>query len=155
MLTPVAGDGFAFHDAAVTGVATVVVHRVGIQFFTPAPRLVNPETIAVARHRREVAGNDNLIAGFITAHKDKDRTFVIIHHQPFKAVGVKIQLVQRFMVAIGMVQIAYQALDAVMPVIAAFQQMPVQAAIVVPLPPWANSLPINSSFFPGKANIQP
>lgn len=38
-----------------------------------------------------------------------------------------------FMVAVGVVQIAHQTLDTVVPVIAAFQQMPVEAGVMVPL----------------------
>lgn len=155
MLPTVAGDRLACHAAAVAGVAPVVVHRVGVQLFTPAPRLVNPEAIAVTRYWREVARHDYLVPGFIATDKDKHRPFVVIHNKPFKAVGVKIQFVQCLMVAIGMVQIAHQTLHPVMPVVAPFQQMPVEAGVVVPLPPLGKLVAHKQQLFTGKANSQP
>ena len=60
---------------------------------------------------------------------------MVVHHQPLKAVRVEVQLVQRFVVAIGQVQVTDQTLYAVVPVVRAFQQMPVKAGIVVPFAP--------------------
>lgn len=136
-----AGDSLACHNSAVTGIAAVVVHRVGIQLFAPATRLVNPEAIAVTRYRREVAGNDDLIPRLIATDEDKHRALVIVHNQPFEAVAVKIKLVQRLVTTIGMVQVANQTLDAVVPVVAAFQQMPVEAGVVVPPRPGQTRCP--------------
>lgn len=155
MLTTVTGDGLALNHAAISGVTTVIMHRVGIQLLAPASRLVDAETVVVPRHRREVAGDDDFITGFIAAHEDKYRTLMIVDHQPFEAVGIEIKFMQRFMVAVGMVQVAHQPLDAVVPVVATLQQMPVETGVVVPLAAPGELLPINSSFLPGKANSQP
>ncbi len=153
--SPVAFNGIALHQTTVTGIAAVVVRGIGIQDFTPLAGLVNPEAIMMARYRGKVAGDDNFVAGFIPSHKDKHRALMVIHHQPLETVRVKIKLMQGFVVTVGQVQVPHQTLYAVVPVVAPFQQMPVEAGVVVPLAPWANSLPINSSFLPGKANIQP
>ncbi len=59
------------------------------------------------------------------------------------------------MVAIGVVEIAYQAaLNPVVPVIAPRQRVPVEAGVARSRHR-ANSFPINSSFLAGKAHIQP
>ena len=102
----------------------------------------------MTRHRREVAGNDYLVPGFIATDKDKYRPFVIIDNQPLKAVRVKIQFVQRLMMTIGMVQIAHQTLHPVMPVVVPFQQMPVEAGVVVPLPSLGEFIAHKQQFFP-------
>ena len=135
MFTTVAGDRVALNDAAVAGVAAVVMHGVGVELFTPAAGLVDAKTILMTRDRGEVAGDDNFVARPVATNKDKYRTLMVVHHQPFEAVGIEIQLVQRFMVTIGMVEVAHQPLDAVVPVIATFQQMPVEACVVVPFAP--------------------
>ena len=58
---------------------------------------------------------------------------MVVHHQPLKAVRIEVELVQRFVVAVGQVQVAHQTLHPVVPVVAAFQQVPVEAGVVVPL----------------------
>lgn len=155
MLTTVAGNLIAVYRAAIACITAVIVHGIGIEDFTPFARLVYAEAIIMTRYRRKVTGNDDFVTLFIATHKDQHRAFFVIHHQPFKAVRVKIQFMHCFMVAVGEVQIAHQTLDTVVPVIAAFQQMPVEAGVMVPLAALANSLPMNSSFLPGNAHIQP
>ncbi len=49
-----AGDFIAVHRTAVAGIATVVMHRVGIEDLTPFAWLIDTEAIAVAGHRRKV-----------------------------------------------------------------------------------------------------
>ncbi len=59
MLTTMAGDFIAVHRAAVAGIATVVMHRVGIEDLTPFAWLIDTEAIAVAGHRRKVTDHDD------------------------------------------------------------------------------------------------
>ncbi len=73
---------------------------------------------------------------------------MVVDHQPFEAVGVKIQLVQRFMMPVGMVQVAHQPLDAVVPVVAALQQMPVEANVMVPLAALSELIAHKQQLFP-------
>ncbi|MNR42193.1 hypothetical protein D3C85_1606780 [compost metagenome] len=49
--------------------------------------------------------------------------------------------------AIGQVEIAYQTLHAVVPVVAAFQQMPVEAGVVIPLPSLSKFIAHKQQFF--------
>ena len=100
----------------------------------------------MTRHRSKVTGNDDFVTLFIATHKDQHRAFFVIHHQPFKAVRVKIQFMHCFMVAVGEVQIAHQTLDTVVPVIAAFQQMPVEAGVMVPLAALGKFVPHEQQF---------
>lgn len=115
------GDFIAMHRAAVTGIATVVMHRIGIEDFTPFARLIDTEAIAVARYWRKIADNDNFVAGLVTTNKNQHRTFFIVNHQPFKTIAVKVEFMQRLVMAISMVQVTHQTLHPVVPVIAAFQ----------------------------------
>ena len=73
---------------------------------------------------------------------------MVVDHQPFEAVGVKIQLVQRFMMTVGMVQVAHQPLDAVVPVVAALQQVPVEAGVMVPLAALSELIAHKQQLFP-------
>lgn len=155
MLTTVAGNLIAVYRAAIACITAVIVHGIGIEDFTPFAWLINAEAIIMTRHRRKVTGNDNFVTLFIATHKDQHRAFFVIHHQPFKAVRVKIQFMHCFMVAVGVVQIAHQTLDTVVPVIAAFQQMPVEAGIMVPLTALGKFVPHEQQFLPGNAHIQP
>ena len=132
MLTTMTGDFITVHRTAVASIAAVVMHRIGIEDLTPFPRLIDTEAIAVAGHRRKVADHDDFIADLVTTHESQHRTFVVIYHQPLKAIGVKVELVQRFVMTVGVVQIAHQTLYAVVPVIATFQQVPVEAGVMVP-----------------------
>ena len=148
-------NGVALHQATVTRVAAVVVHGVGIENFAPFARLVNAEAVVFARHRREVAGDDDLVTRLVAAYKDKHRALVVVHHQPLKAVRIEVQLVQRFVVAIGQVQVTDQTLYAVVPVVRTFQQMPVKAGIVVPFAALSELVTHKQQLLPGKANSQP
>ena len=72
---------------------------------------------------------------------------MVVHYQPLEAVGVEIQLVEGFVMAIGQVQVTHQTLHAVVPVIAAFQQMPVETGVVVPLAPLGKFIAHKQQFF--------
>lgn len=148
-------DGIALDQSAVTGVTAVVMHGIGVEDFAPFTGLINAKAVMMTWNRRKVAGNDNLVARFIPAHKDKYRALMVVHHQPLKTVRIEVKLVQCFMVAVGQVQIADQPLHAVVPVVSALQQMPVEAGIVVPLAPPGELVAHKQQFLPGKANIQP
>ncbi len=101
-------DLIAVHHAAIARcLLPVIMHRISIENFTPASRLVDAKAVVVARNGRKVAGDDDLVTGFITAYKNQYRAFIVIDHQPLKAVSIEIQLMQRFMVAIGVVEIAH------------------------------------------------
>ncbi len=65
----VAGNLIAMDHAAVTGVAAMVMGRVGVQHFAPAAGLVDAEAVIVTRHRRKVAGDNHFVAGFIGSPK--------------------------------------------------------------------------------------
>lgn len=155
MLTTMTGDFITVHRTAVASIAAVVMHRIGIEDFTPFARLVNTEAIAMAGHRRKVTDHDDFIANLVTTHESQHRTFVVIHHQPLKAIGVKVELVQCFVMTIGEVQIAHQTLYAVMPVITAFQQVPVEAGVMVPFTSLRKLVAHKQQFLTGKAHIQP
>ncbi len=64
-------DLIAVHHTAIAGVATVIMHRISIENFTPASRLVDAKAVVVARNGRKVAGDDDLVTGFITAYKNQ------------------------------------------------------------------------------------
>ena len=51
------------------------------------------------------------------------------------------------MVTVGMVQVTHQSLDAMVPVVAALQQMPVEAAVVVPLAALSELIAHKQQFF--------
>ena len=59
------------------------------------------------------------------------------------------------MMTVGMVQVAHQPLDAVVPVVAALQQMPVEANVMVPLAALSELIAHKQQLFPRKANSQP
>lgn len=109
----------------------------------------------MAGHRRKVTDHDDFIADLVTTHESQHRTFIVIYHQPLKAIGVKVELVQRFVMTVGVVQIAHQTLYAVVPVIATFQQVPVEAGVMVPFTSLRKLVAHKQQFLPGKAHIQP
>lgn len=155
MLATVAGDFIAVYRAAVAGITAVVMHRVSIEDFSPFARLIDTKAIATAGYRRKVAGNDNFITGFITTNKNQHRAFVVIDHQPFKTIAVKVEFMQRFVMTVSVVQVAHQTLYAVVPVIAPFQQMPVEAGVVVPFTAPGKLVTHKQQLLTGKAHIQP
>ena len=63
----------ALHQTAVTGIAAVVMHGIGVEDFAPLTGLINAKAVMMTGYRRKVAGDDNLVARFIPAHKDKHR----------------------------------------------------------------------------------
>ena len=52
------------------------------------------------------------------------------------------------MMTVGMVQVAHQPLDAVVPVVAALQQMPVEANVMVPLAALSELIAHKQQLFP-------
>ncbi|SQD00917.1 Uncharacterised protein [Escherichia coli] len=133
MLTTVAGNLIAVYRAAIACITAVIVHGIGIEDFTPFARLVYAEAIIMTRYRRKVTGNDDFVTLFIATHKistERSLSSTTSHSKPY---GSKSSSCIAFMVAVGEVQIAHQTLDTVVPVIAAFQQMPVEAGVMVPL----------------------
>ncbi len=75
------------------------MHRISIENFTPASRLVDAKAVVVARHGVKLLAmiRYRLYHG---VQKSVPSVFIVIDHQP-PAVSIKIQLMQRFMAAIG------------------------------------------------------
>src|SRR5471030_3351323 len=147
MFTLMLADIFTVDCAGVADVAAVVEMRIGVKNFAIHPRSADANAVVGARNRREITDDNHLTGVFIAAGKGKNRVGVIVDHQPFKTARIEIQLIQRRVVAIRMVEIAYQMLNTGVPAIRIVKQMPVKAGVEIPLAPLRKLAAHKQKFF--------
>ena len=92
----------------------------------------------MARHRSEVEdhGHELLRIGVRFAEQRDNAVFGVAAIDPLEAVGVRVQLVQRFHIAIGSIEVLNPALQLGMWKV--IENPPVQAGVVIPFAPLPN-----------------
>mmetsp|Transcript_21602 Transcript_21602/g.51265 ORF Transcript_21602/g.51265 Transcript_21602/m.51265 type:complete len:788 (+) Transcript_21602:524-2887(+) len=116
---------------AVAHIAAAVVGRIGVERFLPGGHAIrHAERVALARHRRQIADDDDHAARAVAAHPGVDRVFGIVGADPLETAGLAVQPVQCALLAVERVEVTHQALHAGMAVV--LQQAPGERLGVVP-----------------------
>ena len=122
--------------------------------FRSVGRRRSPVRPAVSRREpgRQVRDADDEVAALIAPQPAEDTAVAIVPVNPLETAVVEIDLVQRRRRRYSW----FRSRSSVwIPGVRRLEQVPVERLIVVPFRSWAISLPMNSSFLPGCANIAP
>src|SRR5262249_20617977 len=134
MIEAMRGDRLAGDAAGVADIAAAVDLRVAVEELgVPA---WNRYADAVLRpgHRREVEDHHEKIAAVARIANDRDNAvLVVIAIDPPEALRIEVALVERRLRAVAPVEIAHVSMERL--VLRLIQQVPVEAAIVIPLVP--------------------
>src|SRR6185369_5808979 len=131
--TAVRGLRLRVHASQVPHAASTVLLGVAIQQLTPESARGHADTVAVARHRSEITDNQNFISRRpALAQKGNNAGGCVIAVHPFETGRISIELVQRGLLPINLVQLRHPVLHPLVHRI--LQHVPFQAHIVRPLP---------------------
>ncbi len=118
-------------SAHVAGVGAAVVSGVGVHDFAVETRIGNAEAIAAADHGSGVDdGNDEVFGVFATAEEGKNAVVGVVGVDPFETVPVELDLMERGLGSIEMIEIADEALDAAVGIV--LEEMPIEAVSFAP-----------------------
>lgn len=138
------------NTAAITHIAAAVSDPIGVDDLLIPPRFRDADAVMVARHWREVAqADDDSLRTVCLSKVGDDGVVGVAEINPLKSAPVKVDLVQRRLLAIDSVQVADQTLQPTVGLILA--EMPIQAGVMVPFPPLAELSAHEQHFFAGVA----
>ena len=106
----------AFHAAQISPTGTAVAGRVAVDHFAPEAAMRHPQHVVGARHRRHVADHQQRGCGDALqrrkrlAQEGEDAVAGVIGFNPLEAVGREIELVQRGLAAVDLIQRAHKML---------------------------------------------
>ena len=126
---------------------------VAVEHLAVVAGLRHADAVLVARHRREIADAQGETAAIPGEAGEGDHALdgiATVH--PGEAVRLAVALVERRFGPVHAIQVGHQALEAAM-VGPHIEEMPVEAAVVVPFRGLAELAPMKSSFFPGYAHM--
>jgi len=132
----VRGDRQALHTPEVTGAAAAVTLGLAVQALAPIAAPGDAEAVIVPLHRREIEHHQyRKILAITPAQIGKDALRSVTGLHPGEATGREVMPIQRRRGAQQGVEIGHPGLHAAMSGLV--EQMPIEAAIVVPLTPLA------------------
>src|SRR3981081_929420 len=133
MAAALPGNRVGVHSAIVTNIAASINLGIGIDhFFVPAVAR-NAYAISVPRNRGSIDQENERRRIFAFAHKYYDAAVGIVEIDPFKALIGIVQLPERRLGLIDIVQVLNQASQT--GVEGVIKQVPVEALIVIPFSP--------------------
>src|SRR5690348_9487493 len=136
LIESVRGRGFRVDAAVVADVAAAVNRGVAVQELGVVTLLRHADAVLGARNRREVEHHDEVLAAVArVAHHRDDAVLVVVAVDPAEARGLEVDLMEGALRLVMPVEILYEA--AQRRVRRIVEQMPIEAAIVVPLAPLA------------------
>src|SRR4051794_11484083 len=134
--SPVPADRRRFHTAEIAQSTAAILRGVAVQHLAPDAAAGDADAVVVARHRREVEhGEDDLRWVGPDAQEAECALRGVVDVAPFEARGVVVASVKRRLFAVKTVQVSHPALDLL--VACVVREVPLQAAVVVPLRPLA------------------
>ena len=137
---PVRGDCVGVKASCISHVTAPIDCGIAVEEFTIVTFVWHANSIVLVRNRGEVTHAYNLIILVLGFSKKGDHGVGCIGKvDPLETVPVVIEFVQRRLLAVEMVEVAYQALESPVPLEIA--EVPFQAGIVVPLTPLSEFSP--------------
>src|SRR5271156_6334310 len=128
-----------FDPAHVAGVGAAVRGRVGVENLAIEAGAGYADAKAAAQHGREIADADEAAIGARRRAHERDHVAVgVVGFEPSKARGIGVGFPQRGLVAVDAIEIAHEDLQLAMVWI--FEQVPVEARVVIPFTPLADFL---------------
>src|SRR5580700_6765350 len=126
--------------AHVTDVASAIRGRVGVENLAIESRTRHADAVTATYHRRKITDAYDAAASTRRyAHESNQVAVGVVGLEPSKARGVGVSLPQRRFVAVDAIEIAHEHLQFAM--VGIFEQVPVDARIVIPFVPLPEFLP--------------
>src|SRR6185436_243463 len=112
------GNRFGLHAAEIADVASAVDGRIAVQQLPVPARSRHADTVAMPRHRREVAGTDNVLR-LIPRPTDEGhgRLLPVVEVDPLKTGPLEIHFMERRLGPVEPVEIAHPPVDPTMRVV--------------------------------------
>ena len=127
------------HRSQVAYAGSAIHWRVRVQDFFPAAAVGQPDAIVAALFRREIRNDgDRLGPRAAPAHPGEYGVQVIVRDDPLKAFRFAIAGMKRGLLAVQLVQVADERLNAA--VVGVFENLPVEGGVEVPFVPLAELL---------------
>ncbi|OPZ92587.1 MAG: hypothetical protein BWY73_00731 [candidate division TA06 bacterium ADurb.Bin417] len=138
--------------ALVAGVAAAVVLGIAVQYLPVSSCLRHPHPVTAPQHRREVAEHQQLFSRFAAQAPEGDHVLaMVLEVDPAEALRRTVQLVEGRFIAINPVEVGQVV--AQLAVRFVLEQVPVQSAPAVPLPPLAE-LAAHEEQFPARLGVE-
>ena len=139
------GEGGSFDSSHIPKTLPIIGVRIAVQDLTPHATVWYPHAVVLAHYRREITHNQHSgRVGMPLSYKAQNAAGGIITVHPGKTCWIAIAFMQRWRGGIQTIQVLYPALQA--SVCRVGEQMPIETAIVVPLPPLAKLAPHEEQF---------